>query len=68
MIYAETFLLISCWREEIHLPDEYFNRLLKGTFLGYTTIELKVWVLMINPNSVLTSDELIMLGYGGTHL
>lgn len=63
MIYAETFLLISCWREEIHFPDEYFSRLLKGSFLGYSTIELKVWVLTTPPVSVLTSDEHIIVGY-----
>lgn len=50
MISAETFLLINCWRKDIHLPDECFSKLLKGSFLGHNTIEMKVWVVPIPPS------------------
>lgn len=68
MIYAEMFLLNSCWREGIHLSDECSNRPLKDSFLGYSTIELKVWVLTILLVTILTSDECIKVVYGGTVL
>lgn len=50
MISAEAFFLINCWRKDIHLPDECFRKLLKGSFLGYSTVEMKVWVVPIPPS------------------
>lgn len=47
MISAEMLLLINCWRKDIHLPDECFSKLLKGSFLGCSTIEMKVWVVAV---------------------
>lgn len=50
MISAETFLLISCWRKGIHLPDECFTKLLKGSFLSLSTTGMKVWVVPVPPS------------------
>lgn len=50
MISAEMLLLINCWRKDIHLSDECFSKLLKDSLLGYSTIEMKVWVVAVPPS------------------